>query len=177
MGWRGNRHAVSGAAPIAPEVLRFFLGIGVPVYEVYGMTENTGIATTNRPGRIGLGTVGEPQAGVELRREPGTGEILVRHPGVFVGYHRDPEATAQARTADRWLRTGDVGKWVPGPMGVHLKITDRLSDILVTAGDKNIAPSEIENALKASPYVKEAVVVGDRRPYLVALVGVEWDTV
>jgi long-chain acyl-CoA synthetase len=174
MGMRRVRYAASGAAPIAPDVLKFFMGIGVPMHEVYGMTENTAVATGNRPGRVKLGTVGEPQSGVELRIDGETGEILTRHPGTFVGYFRDPEATARAKTDDGWLRTGDVGEWVDG---THVKITDRMKDIVITSGGKNVAPSEIENALKASPYIKEAIVVGDRRAYLTALIGIELDTV
>jgi long-chain acyl-CoA synthetase len=174
IGMRRVRYAASGAAPIAPDVLKFFMGIGVPMHEVYGMTENTAVATGNRPGRVKLGTVGEPQVGVELRIDEETGEILTRHGGVFVGYYRDPEATAKAKTPDGWLHTGDVGVWVDG---THVKITDRAKDILITSGGKNVAPSEIENALKASPFVKEAIVIGDRRAYLTALIGIELDTV
>jgi long-chain acyl-CoA synthetase len=174
IGMRRVRYAASGAAPIAPEVLKFFMGIGVPMHEVYGMTENTAVATGNRPGRVRLGTVGEPQPGSELRIDDETGEILTRHAGVFVGYFRDPEATANAKTTDGWLHTGDIGEWVEG---THVRITDRAKDILITAGGKNIAPSEIENALKASPYIKEAMVLGDRRAYLVALIGIEQETV
>jgi long-chain acyl-CoA synthetase len=174
MGMRRVRYAASGAAPIAPDVLKFFMGVGVAMHEVYGMTENTAVATANLPGRVKLGTVGEPHHGVELRIDPETGEILTRHPGVFVGYFRDPAATGKAKTQDGWLHTGDVGEWVGG---THVKITDRMKDIVITSGGKNIAPSEIENALKASPYIKEAIVVGDRRPYLTALIGIELDTV
>jgi long-chain acyl-CoA synthetase len=174
VGMRRVRYAASGAAPIAPEVLQFFMGIGVPMHEVYGMTENTAIATGNRPGRIKLGTVGEPQEGVELKIDSETGEILTRHAGTFQGYFRDPEATARTITPDGWLHTGDVGEMVDG---THVKITDRAKDILITAGGKNIAPSEIENALKVSPFIKEAIVIGDRRPYLVALIGIELETV
>lgn len=174
IGMRRVRYAASGAAPIAPEVLKFFMGIGVPMHEVYGMTENTAVATGNRPGRVKLGTVGEPHEGVELRIDEATGEILTRHPGVFLGYFRDPEATAKAKTDDGWLHTGDIGEWVDG---THVRITDRAKDIVITAGGKNIAPSELENALKASPYIKEAIVIGDRRPYLTALIGIELDTV
>ncbi|MFC6094030.1 AMP-binding protein [Saccharothrix sp. BKS2] len=173
LGLRHVRYAASGAAPISPEVLRFFMGIGVPVHEVYGMTENSGVATGNRPGRVRLGTVGEPQEGVELRIAE-DGEIQTRHPGVFAGYWRDEEATRRVLAEDGWLRTGDVGEWVDG---THVRITDRMKDIIITAGGKNVAPSEVENALKDSPYVKEAVVLGDRRPYLVALIGIEPDTV
>ncbi|HEX6075589.1 MAG TPA: AMP-binding protein [Micromonosporaceae bacterium] len=174
IGTRKVRFAASGAAPIAPDVLRFFMGIGVPMHEVYGMTENSAIATANRPGRVRLGTVGEPHDGVELRIDEHTGEILTRHPGVFVGYWQDPAATARILEPDGWLHTGDVGEWADG---THVKITDRMKDIIITAGGKNVAPSEIENALKASEFIKEVVVVGDRRPYLAALVGIELDTV
>ncbi|RJL34154.1 AMP-dependent synthetase/ligase [Bailinhaonella thermotolerans] len=174
LGMRRVRYAASGAAPIAPDVLKFYMGIGIAMHEVYGMTENTAVATANRPGRVRLGTVGEPHPGVEIRIDPLTGEIQTRHPGVFAGYWRRPDATADVLDPDGWLRTGDVGEWVDG---THLKVTDRMKDILITAGGKNIAPSEIENALKASPYVKEAVVIGDRRPYLTALIGIEADTV
>ena len=174
IGMRKVRYAASGAAPIAPDVLRFFMGIGVPMHEVYGMTENSAIATANRPGRVKLGTVGEPHDGVELRIDEATGEILTRHPGVFAGYWGKPEATAGALTADGWLHTGDVGEWVDG---THVRITDRMKDIIITSGGKNVAPSEIENALKTSPYIKEAIVFGDRRAYLTALVGIEEETV
>ncbi|MCM0676592.1 AMP-binding protein [Micromonospora phytophila] len=174
IGVRRVRYAASGAAPIAPEVLRFFMGIGVPMHEVYGMTENSAIATGNRPGRVRLGTVGEPQDGVELRIDEATGEILTRHPGVFAGYLDDPTATAAVLEPDGWLHTGDVGEWVDG---THVRITGRAKDIMITAGGKNIGPAGIENELKASPYVKEAVLIGDRRPYLVTLIGIEVDTV
>jgi long-chain acyl-CoA synthetase len=174
IGMRKVRYAASGAAPIAPEVLRFFMGIGVPMHEVYGMTENSAIATANRPGRVKVGTVGEPHPDVELRIDPTTGEILTRHPGTFVGYWRDPESTARVMDAEGWLHTGDVGEWVDD---THVKITDRMKDLIITAGGKNVAPSELENALKASPFIKEAIVIGDRRPYLSALVGIELDTV
>jgi long-chain acyl-CoA synthetase len=174
IGMRKVRYAASGAAPIAPEVLKFFMGIGVPMHEVYGMTENTAIATGNRPGRVKLGTVGEPQADTELRIDPETGEIQTKHAGTFVGYFRDPDATANAMTPDGWLRTGDIGEWVDG---THVKITDRAKDIIITAGGKNISPSEIENAIKASPFIKEAIVIGDRRPFVSALIGIELDTV
>ncbi|MDF2705968.1 MAG: long-chain fatty acid--CoA ligase [Nonomuraea muscovyensis] len=174
LGMRRVRYAASGAAPIAPDVLKFYMGIGIPMHEVYGMSENTAVATANRPGRVRLGTVGEPHPGVELRIDEATGEIMTRHPGTFAGYWRNPHATADVLDPDGWLHTGDVGEWVEG---THVRITDRMKDIIITAGGKNVAPSEIENALKASPYVKEAVVIGDQRPHLVALIGVEPDTV
>jgi long-chain acyl-CoA synthetase len=168
------RFAGSGAAPIAPELLQWFYGLGVVIHEIYGMTENSAVATANRPGRDRVGTVGEPHPGVELRLDEASGEILTRHPGVFAGYWGKPERTAEVLGADGWLRTGDVGEWVDG---THLKIVDRLKDILITSGGKNVSPSEIENSLKFSPYVREAVVVGDRRAYLTALIGIELDTV
>ncbi len=174
IGMRKVRAAGSGAAPIAPEVLQFFFGIGVPIAEVYGMTENAAVATVNRRGRVRLGTVGEPQPGTELRIDEVTGEILTRHPGNFVGYWNRPEATAETLDVEGWLHTGDVGEWVDG---THVRIVDRLKDIIITAGGKNISPSEIENHLKTSPFVKEAVVIGDRRAYLTVLIGIELDTV
>ncbi|MGI5272788.1 AMP-dependent synthetase/ligase [Nonomuraea sp. CA-218870] len=174
LGMRRVRYAASGAAPIAPDVLKFYMGLGIPMHEVYGMSENTAIATANRPGRVRLGTVGEPHPGVELRIDEATGEIMTRHRGTFAGYWGRPRATADVLEPDGWLRTGDVGEWVDG---THVRITDRMKDVIITAGGKNVAPSEIENALKASPYVKEAVVIGDQRPYLVALIGIEPDTV
>jgi long-chain acyl-CoA synthetase len=174
IGLRKVRNAGSGAAPISPEVLRFFFGIGVVIYEIYGMTENSAVATVNRPGRVKLGTVGEPQPGIECRIDDTTGEILTRHPAVFAGYWNQPEQTAETVDADGWLHTGDVGEWVDG---THIRIVDRIKDIIITAGGKNISPSEIENQLKASPFIKEAVVIGDQKPYLTALIGIEFDTV
>jgi long-chain acyl-CoA synthetase len=123
---------------------------------------------------VKLGTVGEPHDGTELRLDDATNEVLTRHPGNFAGYWNKPEKTAEVLDADGWLHTGDVGEWVDGS---HLKIVDRIKDVIITAGGKNIAPSEIENALKTSPFIKEAVVVGDRRNYLTALIGIELDTV
>ena len=173
LGLQRCRFAGSGAAPIAPELLQWFYGLGVVIHEIYGMTENSAVATANRPGRTKVGTVGEPHPGVELRLDE-TGEILTRHPGVFAGYWGKPDKTAEVLDDDGWLRTGDVGEWVDG---THLRIVDRLKDILITSGGKNVSPSEIENSLKFSPYIREAVVVGDRRPYLTALIGIELDTV
>ena len=174
IGLRKCRNAGSGAAPIAPEILKWFFGIGVVIREIYGMTENSAVATSNRSGRVKLGTVGEPHAEIELRIDEQTGEILTRHPGVFAGYWRQAERTAEVLTPDGWLHTGDVGEWVDG---THVRIVDRIKDIIITAGGKNISPSEIENALKCSPFIREVVLIGDRRAYLSALVGVEYDTV
>ncbi len=174
VGLRRVRWAASAAAPIAPEVLEFFMGLGVPIYELYGMTENAAIATNNFYGRAKVGTVGEPIPGIELRLDPDTGEIQTKHPGVFLGYWKKPDATAAAFTEDGWLKTGDVGEWVDG---THIKLVDRMKDIIITSGGKNISPSEIENSLKASPFIKEAMVIGDGRKYVSALIGIELDTV
>jgi len=174
IGLRHCRYASSGAAPIAPEVLEFFMGLGIPVYELYGMTENTAIATLNFYGRVKLGTVGEPYSTIGLRIDEETGEIQTKHPAVFVGYWNKPEQTADTFTEDGWLKTGDVGQWVDG---THVKIVDRIKHIIITSGGKNISPSEIENSLKASPYIKEAMVVGDGRKYVTALIGIEMDVV
>jgi long-chain acyl-CoA synthetase len=174
IGLRRCRWAASGAAPIAPEVIEFFHGLGVNLYELYGMTENAAVATNNFHGGMKLGTVGEPYPGIGFRIDPQTGEIQTKHRGVFRGYWNKPEKTAEAFTDDGWLCTGDVGEWVDG---THVKIVDRIKHIIITSGGKNISPSEIENSLKTSPFVKEAMVVGDRRNYLTALVGIEFDTV
>lgn len=174
IGLRYCRHASSGAAPIAPEVLEFFMGLGIPVYELYGMTENTAVATHNFYGSVKLGTVGEPYDSIELRIHEETGEIQTRHPANFAGYWNKPEATAETFTEDGWLKTGDVGVWVDG---THVKIVDRIKHIIITSGGKNISPSEIENSLKASPLIKEAMVIGDARKYLTALIGIELDVV
>ncbi len=174
IGLRRCRHAGSGAAAIAPEVLEFFIGIGVPVFELYGMTENSAVATCNFAGRMKLGTVGEPYSDIGLRIDESTGEIQTKHPGVFAGYWNKPDQTAETFTDDGWLMTGDVGEWVDG---THVKIVDRIKHIIITSGGKNISPSEIENSLKTSPYVKEAMVIGDGRRYVTALVGIELETV
>ena len=174
LGLRRCWFAGSGAAPIAPEVLEFFIGIGVPAYEGYGMTENSAVATWNMPGRMILGTVGEPHPGIGFRIDEETGEIQTKHDGVFVGYWNKPERTAETFTEDGWLKTGDVGEWVDG---TYVRIIDRIKDIIITSGGKNISPSEIENSLKTSPYVREAMVIGDQRKFLSALIGIEFDTV
>ena len=165
-------NAVSGAAPISPEILRFFMSLGVPIYEGYGMTENLAIATGNTPDKVKLGTVGTPQAGTELKLAE-DGEILVRHPGVFKGYYKNEEATKEVIDEDGWLYTGDVGEYD----GEFLKIVDRKKDIIITSGGKNVSPSEIENNIKTSPFIKEAIVIGDDRKFLSALIGIEYDIV
>ncbi|MBW7916955.1 MAG: long-chain fatty acid--CoA ligase [Trueperaceae bacterium] len=165
------RVAISGAAPIAPEVLAYFRAIGVDVREGFGLTESTGLICIHRSGGR-LGTVGFPFPGVEVKLAD-DGEILSRSPGNFLGYHKDPAATAEALEGG-WLHTGDVGELDPDG---QLRITDRKKDILITAGGKNIAPQKIENQLKSSPYINDAVVIGDRRKYLTALLVLDEDNV
>ncbi|GAB3455781.1 AMP-dependent synthetase/ligase [Actinophytocola sediminis] len=173
LGMSRVRAAISGAAPIAPQVLEFLWAIGIPVREGYGQTENTAICTLNTEHDIRLGTVGRPLPGVSVRIAE-DGEILTRSAGVFVGYLDNAAATEQTVDQDGWLHTGDVGAFDEDGF---LRITDRKKDIIITAGGKNVSPSEIENLLKVSPFVREAVVIGDRRRYLTALVGIELDTV
>jgi long-chain acyl-CoA synthetase len=173
LGMSRVRTAISGAAPIAPQVLEFLWALGVPVREGYGQTENTAVCTFTPRDDVRIGSVGTAIGGVELRIAD-DGEILTRSPGVFAGYLKDPGATAAAIDADGWLHTGDVGEIDEHG---HLTITDRKRDIIITAAGKNVSPSEIENRLKVSPYVREAMVVGDRRKYLVALIGIEADTI
>jgi long-chain acyl-CoA synthetase len=157
---------ISGGAPLSREVADFFDAIGITLIEGYGLTECTTACTSNRPDRNRFGTVGTPLPGAEILVAE-DGEILVRSETVFQGYFKDPEATAAAFTKDGWLKTGDVGS-LDGDG--FLTITDRKKDIIVTAGGKNVAPQNIENDLKASRYVSQALVVGDRRPYLAALI-------
>lgn len=173
LGMQRCRQAVSGAAPIAPEVIRFFQAIGIPLYEAWGMTETTALGTSNLPGNARLGTIGKPvNEDVEIRLGD-DGEILIRSPGIFQGYFKNPEATAETIDADGWMHTGDIADIDDG----FYRIIDRKKDIIITAGGKNVSPSEIENKLKVSPFIKEAMVIGDRRKYLTALIGIELDTV
>jgi long-chain acyl-CoA synthetase len=158
------RFCVSGAAPIAPGVLEFFAGLDIVIYEVYGQSEDTGPTSITRPGNNKVGTVGPPIPGVEVRFAT-DGEILVRGPNVFMGYFKEPAATAEA-LADGWLCSGDLGKL--DEKG-NIVITGRKKEILITAGGKNITPKNIESALKEHALIAEAVVVGDRRKYLTAL--------
>ena len=166
------RLAISGAAPIAPEVLKFFHSLGVPVLEGWGMTEETGIGTINVLDDFKLGTVGKPIPGVEIKIAA-DGEILLRCNHIFVGYWNDPDATAKT-VVNGWLHTGDVGELDEAG---RLKITDRKKEIIITSGGKNIAPSEIENRLKCSPYINEAIIIGDGRKFLSALIQIEYDNV
>ena len=170
VGFDDVRILASGAAPIDPEVLRFFRSMGLEICEVYGQSENTGATTINRPGRTRIGTVGEPYPGTEVRIAE-DGEILVRGAVVFPGYLKDREAT-EAALVDGWLQTGDVGEF---DSDGYLRITDRKKDLIITAGGKNISPANIENALASHPLVGNAVAVGDRRPYMTALLVLDPD--
>jgi long-chain acyl-CoA synthetase len=160
------RVGVSGAAPLGMDVLEFFHSLGMLVIEGYGLTETASSLSVNDPDDFRFGTVGRVVEGTEVRLDE-DGEILVRSDTVFAGYFKDPEATAAAFTDDGWFRTGDVGEV---DADGFLKITDRKKDLIITAGGKNIAPQNLENALKASRFVSQALVVGDRRPYIVALI-------
>jgi long-chain acyl-CoA synthetase len=160
------RIGVSGAAPLSTDVMEFFHALGVPVIEGYGLTETASSATVNEPGNFRIGTVGRPVEGAEIRLED-DGEILIRSDAVFAGYYKEPGATAAVLSDDGWFRTGDVGEI---DAEGFLRITDRKKDLIITAGGKNIAPQNLENALKASRFVSQALVVGDRRPYVAALV-------
>ncbi len=171
IGLRRARVALTGAAPIPAAVIRFFRTLGVPLVEVYGLTESTGMITGQRLDAVRIGTVGEPTLGVE-HRIGAQGELLVRGDVVFAGYYCNPQATAET-IRDGWLHTGDVVE----EDGGQLRIVDRLKDVMITAGGKNITPSEIENAVKSSPYVRECIVIGDRRRFVSALIQIDFDTV
>jgi long-chain acyl-CoA synthetase len=158
--------AFSGAAPLADDVMEFFLALGIPLREAYGLTESTAPATMNRPDKLKVGTVGPPLPGVELRLAD-DGELLLRGGNIATGYYKDPEKTAETFGPDGWLRTGDVAEvdsegWV--------RIVDRKKELIITAGGENIAPSNLENLLKGNPLIGQAFVVGDRRPYPAALI-------
>jgi long-chain acyl-CoA synthetase len=163
------RLGVSGGAPLAKEIGEFFHAIDILIVEGWGLTECTTAASVNRPERFRFGTVGPALPGFEVRTDQ-DGELLIRSPTVFAGYYKDPEATAEVLGEDGWLRSGDVGS-VDEDGFVH--ITDRKKDILITAGGKNVAPANLENALKTAPLVSQALVIGDRRPYVAALITVD----
>jgi long-chain acyl-CoA synthetase len=172
LGLHRTRGAATGAAPIAPELIKWYMALGIDMREVYGQTENCGLATAMPGQKIKLGTVGvaRPDTGVQISPH---GEILLRGPHVFLGYYRNPAKTAET-IVDGWLRTGDVGHL---DAEGFLTITDRMKDIIITAGGKNVTPSEIENQLKFSPYITDAVVIGDQRKFLSCLIMLDPDTV
>jgi long-chain acyl-CoA synthetase len=171
IGLRCASIALTGAAPIPPDVVRFFRALGIPLVEVYGLTESTGMIAGHRPGEVRIGSVGPPTLGTE-HRVGDDGELLVRGDMVFEGYYKNPEATA-ASIRDGWLHTGDVVHEEEG----QLRIVDRLKDIMITAGGKNLTPSEIENTMKASPFIKECIAVADGRRFVSALVQIDYETV
>jgi long-chain acyl-CoA synthetase len=163
------RLGVSGGAPLAKEIAEFFHAIDILIVEGWGLTECTTAASVNRPARFRFGTVGPALPGFEVDTAE-DGELLIRSPTVFAGYYKDPEATSEVLREDGWLRSGDVGS-IDEDGFIH--ITDRKKDILITAGGKNVAPANLENALKTAPLVSQALVLGDRRPYVSALITVD----
>lgn len=168
------RFLVTGAAPISPDLVRWYLALGVPMLEVWGMTETCGASTGIPPNKIKPGSIGPAASYNEMKIDPATGEILVRGPNVFMGYLNQPEKTAETIDKDGWLHTGDVG--VVDEDGFY-RITDRMKDIIITAGGKNITPSEFENELKFSPYITDAVVIGDKRAYLSVIIMIDQENV
>ena len=172
IGLRKARVAMTGAAPIPARIVRYFRTIGVPLVEVYGATETSGMAAGQRVGEIVPLCVGPAVEGAELRRGE-HGELLVRGDLVFSGYYKNEAATQAAIDAEGWLHTGDVVEIVDG----QFKIVNRMKDIMITAGGKNLSPSEIENTVKASPFVKECIVIGEARKYVSALIQIDAETV
>ncbi|MBO9651013.1 MAG: long-chain fatty acid--CoA ligase [Variovorax sp.] len=174
IGIHRSRFLVTGAAPISPDLVRWYLALGVPMLEVWGMTESCGAATGVPATRIKPGAIGPAAEYNEVCIDPATSEILVRGPNVFMGYLNLPEKTAETIDAHGWLHTGDVGSV---DQDGYFRITDRMKDIIITAGGKNITPSELENELKFSPYITDAVVIGDAKPYLTVIVMIDQENV
>ena len=172
LGLHRARGAATGAAPFAPDLIKWYMALGIDMREVYGQTENCGLATAMPADRIKLGTVGVARADTEVRVSP-AGEILLKGPHVFLGYYKSPAKTAET-VVDGWLHTGDVGEI---DTDGFVRITDRMKDIIITAGGKNVTPSEIENQLKFSPFISDAVVIGDQRKFLSCLVMIDPETV
>ena len=166
------RLLITGAAPTSPDLIRWYMALGLEMVEVWGQTECGGIATSNPIGGVKPGSIGKPLPETEVKVSP-EGELLIRSPSVFMGYLNQPEKTAET-LRDGWLHTGDVGRM---DNEGYFYITDRMKDIIITAGGKNITPSEIENQLKFSPYITDAVVIGDRRAFLTALVMIDHENV
>jgi long-chain acyl-CoA synthetase len=173
LGLSNVKNAITGAAPVPPELLKWYLALGVDLIEGFGMTETSGFVCATPPSRIKVGWCGKPAPGVEVRLGAGD-EILVRGANVFAGYLGLPEKTAETIDADGWLHTGDCGAL---DADGYLAIRDRIKDIIITSGGKNITPSNIESQLKMSPYVSDAVVIGEARHYLTALIMIDHDNV
>ena len=171
IGLRNAHVALTGAAPIPPGVVRFFRVLGVPLIEVYGLTESTGMVTGHRLDHVVVGTVGVPTQGV-THRIADNGELQIQGDMVFAGYYKNPDATASS-IVDGWLHTGDVVREEQG----QIQIVDRLKDIMITAGGKNLTPSEIENTMKGSPFIKECIIVAEARKFVGALVMIDYETV
>jgi long-chain acyl-CoA synthetase len=174
IGIHRSRVLFTGAAPISADLVRWYLALGVPMVEVWGMTETCGGSSGSPPDRIKPGSIGPAASFNEIRIDPATGEILVRGKNVFAGYLNLPEKTAEAIDAEGWLHTGDVGTL---DSDGYFRITDRMKDIIITAGGKNITPSELENDLKFSPYITDAVVIGDKRPYLTVIIMIDQENI
>ncbi len=173
LGLQNVKFALTGAAPVPPDLLRWYMAIGIDLSEAFGMTETCGFCTATPVNRIKIGYAGVKAPGTDIRIAA-DGELLVRGPNVFAGYWNLPEKTAETVDADGWLHTGDAGEI---DADGYLKITDRMKDIIITSGGKNISPSSIESQLKFSPYISDAVVVGEGRNYLTALIMIDQDTV
>ena len=168
------RALLSGAAPISPDLIRWYLALGIPMLEGWGQTESGALGTFTTPDRMKPGTIGPAASGMEVRVDAVTGELLLRGPTVFMGYLNQPGKTAETIDKDGWLHTGDVGSV---DAEGFFKITDRMKDIIITAGGKNVTPSELENELKFSPYITDAVVVGDKRAYLTVIIMIDQENV
>ena len=173
LGLQNIKTAMTGAAPVPPDLLRWYMAAGIDLLEAFGMTETCGFCTSMPPGRIKIGTAGVCADGTEIRLGPDD-EVLVRGPNVFAGYWELPEKTHEAIDGDGWLHTGDCGTIDEDG---YLAIRDRLKDIIITSGGKNITPSNIESHLKFSPYVSDAVVIGEGRHFLTCLIMIDQDTV
>ena len=173
LGLDRNRRGLTGAAPISPELLRWYHAIGVPLYEGWGMSETSGVGAMCLPEHSKVGSIGQAMPGAQLRIGA-DGEIQMKGLSVFSGYLNKPDKTAEAFTEDGWLRTGDVGRI---DNEGFVTITGRIKDIIITAGGKNITPAEIESRLKFSHYISDAVIIGDKRKYLTCLIMIDQENV